>query len=171
MVGLLHREGELPATLLTGSPCHPMLPLAVTRFASDRGDAMKYRYGVLVAVCLSVAVLVSEPVKAATDITGSCPLNGGWKGWSYNDFSKWSKTTQLNYFDVWLSGYIAAVPSAACAIRISICGDQTTGPQRRAMIKRLAEGQPERWNVAHEVSKFFHGGFVMPCLKGKIPLN
>ena len=133
---------------------------------------MKYRSSVLAAVCLAVGVLILEPVKAATDIAGLCPLGGGmWKGWKYNTFSKLSKNVQQHGIDSWLLGYVAAVPRFDCAKRISICIDKTTRSQRHEMVKRVAEREPEQWNVDHDSSRLIHEGFVLPCLKGTIPIK
>ena len=60
MVGLPHREVELPATLLTGSPCGPVLPLAVTR--DDPGEETATMLIRRTAIGLVLALLVVLPV-------------------------------------------------------------------------------------------------------------
>lgn len=126
-----------------------------------------------------IALNWPEPARAEADISTQCGFGVvGVEGYSikalsYNNFMMMPTATKNHFIDFWLSGFLTglSLKSEICSTRISACIDSTTRPQRLTMLDKEASDSPEKWNVDHYIAWYMLSSFVIPCLKGEIPLK
>ena len=124
-------------------------------------------------IALMIALNWSGPATAEINLLTQCIGAFSAKSVTYNQFRKGVDVQKRDIISFWLSGLVTglSLKSEVCSDRITDCMDNTSASQRVAMLEKIAKDSPEKWGADHIFSLYMIEAFVVPYLKGEIPLQ